>query len=90
MNIIIGTKTIPVASASTCMVGVVAERDYLLLHSDYTQLPDAPLTTEQKAEWATYRQQLRDYPDTVKDEVLQCFCQDKDCVLTFPTPPQEQ
>ena len=31
-----------------------------LYESDWTQLPDSPLTTEKKAEWATYRQALRD------------------------------
>jgi hypothetical protein len=28
--------------------------------SDWTQLPDSPLTSEKKLEWATYRQALRD------------------------------
>jgi len=45
----------------------------LLEQSDWTQLPDVPLTDEQKAAWATYRQALRDLPD-VPDVV-------------FPTPP---
>lgn len=46
-------------------------RNILIERSDWTQLPDAPLTTEQKAAWATYRQQLRDlttqegFPDNV-------------------------
>lgn len=35
-------------------------RNRLLAESDWTQLPDSPFTTEKKAEWATYRQQLRD------------------------------
>lgn len=38
------------------------QRDALLARSDWTQLPDAQLTTEQKAAWATYRQALRDVP----------------------------
>lgn len=37
-------------------------RDFLLATTDWTQMPDAPLTAEKKAEWATYRQQLRDMP----------------------------
>jgi len=37
----------------------------LLPASDWTQLPDAPLSDAEKAEWATYRQQLRDLPDTI-------------------------
>jgi hypothetical protein len=38
------------------------DRDILLVESDWTQLPDSPLTTEKKTEWATYRQALRDVP----------------------------
>lgn len=37
---------------------IKAQRNKLLSDSDWTQLPDVPLTT--KAAWATYRQQLRD------------------------------
>lgn len=36
------------------------ERDELLAASDKTQLPDAPLTPEKVAEWAAYRQALRE------------------------------
>jgi hypothetical protein len=32
----------------------------LLQASDWSQLPDVPLTTEQKQAWAEYRQELRD------------------------------
>lgn len=32
--------------------------------SDWTQASDSPLTDEKKAEWATYRQELRDIPAT--------------------------
>ena len=39
-------------------------RDAMLTASDWTQLPDAPLTEEQRAAWATYRQALRDAPAT--------------------------
>ena len=34
----------------------------LLAASDWTQTLDAPLTDEQRAAWATYRQALRDAP----------------------------
>lgn len=37
-------------------------RDILLAQSDWTQLPDSPLTDAKKTEWATYRQALRDFP----------------------------
>ena len=35
-------------------------RNNELTATDWTQLPDSPLTTEKKAEWAVYRQALRD------------------------------
>ena len=38
-------------------------RTALLDESDWTQVADTALTTEKKAEWATYRQSLRDLPD---------------------------
>jgi len=41
---------------------VRSHRSYLLSESDWTQLPDSPLTNAKKTEWATYRQQLRDLP----------------------------
>ena len=40
------------------------ERKRLLDASDWTQLPDNNLTTEQRTAWAAYRQALRDMPDT--------------------------
>ena len=39
-------------------------RDILLFQSDWTQMTDSPLSNSKKAEWATYRQQLRDFPAT--------------------------
>lgn len=39
-------------------------RDRFLTASDWTQMPDSPLTAEQRQAWATYRQALRDAPDT--------------------------
>lgn len=37
-------------------------RDCLLKESDWTQLPDNPLTLAQREDWAIYRQALRDIP----------------------------
>lgn len=54
------------------------ERWHLLIQSDWTQLPDAPLTTAKKAEWKAYRQALRDLPETAGDGEV-----------TWPTPPSE-
>lgn len=42
------------------------ERDRRLAASDWTQMPDSPLTTEQKQAWAAYRKSLRDLPAAVK------------------------
>ena len=38
-------------------------RNQLLSDSDWTQMPDSPLTDEAKALWVTYRTALRDLPD---------------------------
>lgn len=40
------------------------KRDFLLLNSDWTQLDDNELTDAQRVEWRTYRQTLRDLPQT--------------------------
>jgi hypothetical protein len=41
---------------------VRADRDQKLTASDWTQMADSPLSSDKKAEWATYRQSLRDLP----------------------------
>jgi hypothetical protein len=42
-----------------------------LKNSDWTQLPDSPLSEDKKQEWAVYRQQLRDLlSDTSVDLTL--------------------
>lgn len=45
------------------MANLRIERNKLLAASDWTQLPDCPLTYDQKVEWATYRHALRQLPD---------------------------
>lgn len=40
------------------------KRDRLLLESDWTQIPNNPLTEEKQQEWAVYRQNLRDITDS--------------------------
>lgn len=37
-------------------------RNSLLRATDWTQMPDAPLTEQQRTAWAIYRQSLRDVP----------------------------
>lgn len=39
---------------------VRAQRNFRLAMSDWTQLPDAPLTNTETANWGSYRQALRD------------------------------
>ena len=39
---------------------VRGDRNFLLAGSDFTQLADAPVTPEKRAEWVVYRQALRD------------------------------
>ena len=47
-------------------VGLRKVRDQKLLDSDWTQaIADSPLSSDKKTEWATYRQQLRDFPATL-------------------------
>lgn len=40
-------------------------RDDIIVFTDWTQIPDAPLSADKKAEFATYRQALRDIPQNV-------------------------
>lgn len=48
-------------------IEVRQQRDYLLKESDWTILPDSPLTGQQKAQWTAYRQSLRNLPQTQSD-----------------------
>lgn len=41
---------------------VRAKRDFLLAESDWTQMPDSPLSSEEKFLWSDYRQLLRNLP----------------------------
>jgi len=56
---------------------IKVQRKQLLFDSDWTQLPNGPLTTEQQAAWATYRQELRDIPQQFSYPLT----------VIFPTPP---
>lgn len=65
----LNTQTVAVGSqGSITVTGPTAfsiaygTRNSLLANSDWTQLADVPLTAEEKADWATYRQALRDVP----------------------------
>ena len=53
------------AAKDSAMSQLRATRNALLLACDWTQIADC--TIPKKAEWATYRQTLRDFPSTVSD-----------------------
>jgi len=42
-------------------------REAELNASDWTQLEDAPLTSQEKQEWSDYRQHIRDLPELFID-----------------------
>jgi hypothetical protein len=53
------------AAKDSAMAQLRATRNALLLACDWTQIADCSIP--KKAEWATYRQTLRDFPTTVSD-----------------------
>jgi hypothetical protein len=55
-------------------------RSFELTACDWTQTADAPLTAEKKAEWATYRQALRDLPSQYPELTF-------DTEIIWPTKP---
>ena len=54
-------QPIPAPTQDELKAQVRAVRDAYLQATDYTQLPDAPFTEIEKAQYADYRQYLRDY-----------------------------
>lgn len=56
-------------------------RNLMLTGTDYTQMPDSPVSQEKKVEWAIYRQALRDLPSQYATET------NIDNVV-YPTPPE--
>jgi len=59
------------------LAGLRLRRNELLRLCDWTQMPDSPLSTENKTLWATYRDALRDLPATEATPKTP----------TWPTPP---
>jgi len=61
---LIVAKPAPSDSDKTTLVmeQVRRDRDLMLSSTDWTQVPDSPLTAEQRSEWQMYRQRLRDLP----------------------------
>ena len=56
------------AAKDSAMAQLRGNRNQLLAQCDWTQIPDCSISN--KAEWATYRQALRDFPATVADARL--------------------
>ena len=49
------------------MTELKRQRNKILQDTDWTQMPDSPLSDENKQKWANFRQALRDFPSTVED-----------------------
>jgi hypothetical protein len=62
---------------------VRSRRNSLLNSSDWTQMPDSPLSEDKKNEWKLYRQNLRDLPEKISDFML--YIED---TTLWPEPPQ--
>ena len=69
---------------------LLEKRNNKLIASDWTQMPDSPLSDSKKAEWATYRQQLRDLPQQWPADVDKENTNPKngEIVWTFPQRPE--
>tara|TARA_Y100000401_G_scaffold108969_1_gene104727 strand:- start:332 stop:583 length:252 start_codon:yes stop_codon:yes gene_type:complete len=70
-------------------------RDRKLQASDWTQLPDSPLTEEKKTEWADYRTALRNVPNNLRDHANYISDEESypfdDSIMSwsFPTKPSD-
>lgn len=71
VNVSVTPHTVEVKPAVTIDIPqyVRIERTKLLKLCDWTQTVDSPLSSSKKAEWATYRQALRDLPDSADNWV---------------------
>lgn len=55
---------------ATNMPWIKEERNKRLVESDWTVNPQIPMSESKAAEWASYRQALRDFPSTVTADML--------------------
>lgn len=55
-------------SSQDILIEIRQMRDSALAFCDWTHLSDSPLSPSKKAEWATYRQSLRDIPSNYSSE----------------------
>lgn len=70
-------KELDKESRDKALNGLRGARNSLLTSSDWTQMPDSPLSDQEKQQWATYRQALRDLPANTPDPLN----------VTWPEPP---
>lgn len=59
-------------------------RTSLLAQSDWTQIPDAPVTGQDRAAWQQYRQELRDLMSNLPEQLYSIGD------VVFPDPPTSQ
>tara|TARA_Y100001951_G_scaffold103917_1_gene113974 strand:+ start:562 stop:780 length:219 start_codon:yes stop_codon:yes gene_type:complete len=60
-------------------------RNKMLSDSDWTVMPDSPLSDSKQTEWKTYRQALRDLPKGASPKVKGIMLDMSS--VTFPTKP---
>lgn len=59
---VVNGEVVPLGNTTPFQVELRVARDADLSACDWTQVPDSPLTAEQRSEWQMYRQRLRDLP----------------------------
>jgi hypothetical protein len=64
---ILSEVEVPAPTQEQIQIAIRNMRNSLLQQSDWTQVADAPLNSGTKALWTTYRQELRDMPETCAD-----------------------
>jgi len=77
------------ANKASALASIKATRNALLNASDYTQITDNP--NPKKSQWATYRQDLRDIPETIASgnldpRIWNDWPHDPNYVAPTPTP----
>lgn len=60
-------SVIDAQEATVALAALRVTRNALLAASDWTQIPDTPLTDAEIASWGVYRQALRDLPATTSN-----------------------
>ena len=74
------------AKTAQAWTALRSERNRRLAACDWTQLADAHLSHDKKDAWATYRQELRDLPDSITDPTGPSVSWPLDPTQTPPTP----